>query len=72
MATTRKSSGEVFTLSNKSGNSGGDVLVHYSLPNGKTAHVLDRRVYEQALKATDSAVRKTLDNIRKHGGGEGG
>ncbi|MGY4160489.1 hypothetical protein ACVINW_006331 [Bradyrhizobium sp. USDA 4461] len=68
MATIRKSTGEVFTVSNKSGNTGGDVLVRYQLPNGKTATVLDRKVYEQALKVTGSAVRRTLDDIRKHGG----
>lgn len=67
MAITRKSSG-VFTLSPKSGNTSGDVFSNFSLPNGQTAHVLDRRVYENALKKADTQVRKTLDDIRKHGG----
>jgi hypothetical protein len=67
MAITRKSGG-VFTLSNKTGNSRGDVFLSFSLPNGQTAHVLDRRVYESALKKADTQVKRTLDDIRKHGG----
>jgi hypothetical protein len=67
MAMTRKSSG-VFTLSTKRGNSRGDVFLNFSLPNGQTAHVLDRRVYESALKKADTQVKKTLDDIRKRGG----
>ena len=69
MAVTKKSSTtEVFTVSTKSGNSKGDIFVSYSLPNGQTAHVLDRRVYESALKKADTQLRKTLDDIRKRGG----
>jgi hypothetical protein len=68
MAVTKKSSTEVFTVSTKGGNSKGDIFVSYSLPNGKTAHVLDRRVYEKALERSDGQVRQTLDTIRKLGG----
>ncbi len=67
MAIPRKSGG-VFTLSTKGGNSSGDVFVSFGLPKGQTAHVLDRRVYEQALKKADTRVRKTLTNIRKYRG----
>lgn len=67
MAITRKSS-DVFTLSTKRGNLKGDVFSNFSLPNGQTAHVLDRRVYESALKKADTQLKKTLDNIRKRGG----
>lgn len=68
MAVSKKSSTEVFTVSTKGGNSKGDVFVSYSLPNGKTAHVLDRRVYEKALQRTDGQMRQTLDSIRKQRG----
>jgi hypothetical protein len=68
MSATKKSSSEVFTVSTKSGNSSGEVFESYSLPNGKTAHVLDRRVYERALKRADGQMRQTLDVIRKLGG----
>jgi hypothetical protein len=68
MAVTKKASTEVFTVSTRGGNSKGDIFVSYSLPNGQTAHVLDRRVYESALKKADTQLRKTLDGIRKRGG----
>ena len=68
MANIRRSSSGVFTLSTKKGNSKGDVFSNFALPNGQTAYVLDRRVYEKALKKADTKVRKTLDDIRKHGG----
>jgi hypothetical protein len=56
---------EVFTISGNQGNTGGGVFVRYSLPDGKTAHVLDRRVYEEALTRADQQVRRTVNAIRK-------
>jgi hypothetical protein len=67
-AVSKKPSTQTYSVSAFVRDAGGGVFESYALPNGKTANILDRRVYEAALAKTDARVRRTLAAIRESGG----